>query len=49
MEDGSLLDFLQKRSFALTEEMLSRICLDVCGAMDHLQRVGIVHRDLATR
>ncbi|KAJ3640839.1 hypothetical protein Zmor_027376 [Zophobas morio] len=46
---GSLLTFLRKKSPALTDGQLMKMCLDAAAGMRYLESKNCIHRDLAAR
>ena len=46
MEGKDLFDYLQKRSFRISEERAKNLALQIGEAIQYLHNYGIVHRDL---
>lgn len=46
---GSLLTFLRKKSSALADGQLMKMCLDAAAGMRYLELKNCIHRDLAAR
>ncbi|BFY98736.1 hypothetical protein BsWGS_01776 [Bradybaena similaris] len=50
MDKGNLLEYLQTRGrSAITARDQIHFAVDVCSAMEYLNKIGLIHRDLAAR
>uniref|UniRef100_A0A8C0FVD1 Protein kinase domain-containing protein n=1 Tax=Bubo bubo TaxID=30461 RepID=A0A8C0FVD1_BUBBB len=46
MENGCLLNYLQRRRGKIGRDVLLSMCQDVCEGMEYLERNSFIHRDL---